>query len=383
MDVAKRNGWEGKIFQPEIIFRIGQKKFVMNNQEVLTVKKKIALFLTLALAASSAACGKKEPPTGEGSPAQQEMQTDIRLEQCGLAYSIPENWTAMEDANLIPASFVDVEGDIYAKIQYNFVPNENMAALDDLNSDVPVEELMTPIAAFLVVREDKLEAEAVQGELALYHSQEELPEQKGFRFYFLTDYVSGIGHFSDDAQKTYRALAEELPALKESAETFPPDVSAAEAAAAENDQYLNFISTNLEGEAVTSAVFYDYDLTVVNFWASYCYPDINELGTLEAFYQDLRKKYPNVNFMQVVIDTPNEEAERVAAAAYAEAGVTFGSVLPDQNMAGWIINNLNGLPTTVFVDRTGKAFSLKIEGMQDAEYYMETTETMLESVRTE
>ena len=44
-----------------------------------------------------------------------------------------------------------------------------------------------------------------------------------------------------------------------------------------------------------------------------------------------------------------------------------------------IINNLNGLPTTIFVDKTGKTFSLKIEGMQDAAYYMETTETMLES----
>lgn len=347
------------------------------------MKKKIALFLTLLLAVPSAGCGGAETPTAENTPEQQEVQTDIRLEQCGLAYAIPDEWAAMEDANLIPASFVDLEGDIYAEVKYNFVPSENMAALDDLDSDVPVEELMTPIAAFLVVREEKLETDAVQNELALYLSREELPEQEGFRFYFLTDYASGIGHFSEGAQETYRRLAESLGALKESAETFPPDVAAAEAAAEENGQYLNFISTTLEGEAVTSAVFYDYDLTVVNFWASYCYPDINELETLENFYQDLRKEHPNVNFIQVVIDTPNEEAERVATAAYAEAGVTFGSVLPDQNLAGWIINNLNGLPTTVFVDRTGKAFPLKIEGMQDAAYYMETTETMLESVTAE
>ena len=72
-------------------------------------------------------------------------------------------------------------------------------------------------------------------------------------------------------------------------------------------------------------------------------------------------------------------AESVAAKAYEEAGVTFGSILPDQNLANWIIHNLNGLPTTIFVDKTGKTFSLKIEGMQDAAYYMETTETMLES----
>ena len=341
------------------------------------MKKKIALFLTLLLAACPAGCGKEETPApaAEG----QEVQTEIRLAECGLAYTIPEEWVTMEDANLIPASYVDLEGGIYAKIQYNFVPSENMAALDDPDSDIPVEELMTPVFTLLAAREDNLESEAVQDELALWRLQKELPAQEGFRYYYLTDYASGISHFSKDAQKIYNSLAEKLPALEESIETFPPDEAAAQAAAEENGQYLNFISTSLEGENVTSAIFYDYDLTVVNFWASYCYPNINELDTLETFYQELRKKHPNVNFVQVIIDTPNEEAESVAAKAYEEAGVTFGSILPDQNLANWIINNLNGLPTTIFVDKTGKTFSLKIEGMQDAAYYMETTETMLES----
>ncbi len=318
------------------------------------MKKKIALFLTLLLAVCSAGCGKEETPAPavEG----QEVQTEIRLAECGLAYTIPEEWVTMENANLIPASYVDLEGEIYAKIQYNFVPSENMAALDDPDSDIPVEELMTPLFTLLAAREDNLESEAVQDELALWRSQKELPAQEGFRYYYLTDFASGISHFSKDAQKIYNSLTEKLPALEESIETFPP-----------------------EGENVTSAIFYDYDLTVVNFWASYCYPDINELDTLETFYQELRKKHPNVNFVQVIIDTPNEEAENVAAKAYEEAGVTFGSILPDQNLANWIINNLNGLPTTIFVDKTGKTFSLKIEGMQDAAYYMETTETMLKS----
>lgn len=343
------------------------------------MKKKIALFLTLLLAALLPGCGKTEMPAAP-SVEGQEVQTEIRLEECGLAYTIPEEWVTTEGVNLIPASYVNPEGDIYARILYHFVPGENMAALNDPESDIPVEELMTPVFTLLAAREENLETDAVQDELALWRSRKELPAQEGFRFYFLTDYASGISHFSEDAQKTYNSLMESLPALEESIETFPPDEAAAQAAAEENGQYLNFISTSLEGESVTSTIFYEYDLTVVNFWASYCYPDINELDTLEAFYQELRKKHPNVNFVQVVIDTPDEEAESVAAKAYAEAGVTFGSILPDQNLANWIINNLNGLPTTIFADRTGKTFGMKIEGMQDAAYYMEMTESMLESI---
>ncbi|MGN1231478.1 MAG: TlpA family protein disulfide reductase, partial [Anaerotignum sp.] len=159
-----------------------------------------------------------------------------------------------------------------------------------------------------------------------------------------------------------------------------PDEQAVVDAAEENGKYLNFISNTLEGDPITTAVFYDYDMTVVNFWASYCEEEgINELDTLQAFYKDLQKKYPNVNFIQVVIDTPGEKAEKVVADAYKKAGVTFTGIMPDQNLAGWIMNNLNGLPTTIFVDSKGKPAELKIEGIQDASYYMETTETMLQS----
>lgn len=93
--------------------------------------------------------------------------------------------------------------------------------------------------------------------------------------------------------------------------------------AEENSKYLNFISNTLDGDPVTSAVFYDYDMTVVNFWASYCEEDnINELDTLQSFYKDLQKKHPNVNFVQVVIDTPGQKAEKIATDAYKKAGVT-------------------------------------------------------------
>ncbi|MBQ3615120.1 MAG: hypothetical protein II993_03855, partial [Anaerotignum sp.] len=83
---------------------------------------------------------------------------------------------------------------------------------------------------------------------------------------------------------------------------------------------------------------------------------------------------------QVVIDTPTEAAEKKALDAYEEADVTFIGIMPDQHLAKWIMDNLNGLPTTIFVDQGGMPRDFKIEGMQDASYYMETTETMLSAL---
>lgn len=340
--------------------------------------KKISLFLALLLSLSFlGGCGKKEPAPTEETTG--ELQTEYRFEQCGLAYHLPKEWLSRDNVNLIPVTFVKPEGDIYAKIEYDYAPDENMEDLNNPDSEIPVDELMIPVFTLLVVKEDKLASQGVTEELALYQTSEELPAQEGFHFYYLTDYIDSTPRFSELSAKTFETLKSELPTVRSSIETFVPDESKVQAQIEQDKDYFNFMSTTLEGDPIASTVFYDYDLTVVNFWASYCYPDINELGTLQAFSQKLKETYPNVNFVQVVIDTPGEEAEQVVEKAYEEAGVTFTSIVPDKPMAAWIIDHLNGLPTTIFVDKTGKPLSTKLEGIKTLEEYMETTAELLKT----
>lgn len=341
------------------------------------MKKKLALLLAMMML-FAAGCGKEEE-TPEVS--QEEIQTEFEFAECGLSYTIPDAWVDMENCNLIPTPSVTPTSEIYAKIQYNYAPDENLAALNDTESEIPVEELMTPLVEFLVVKEENLESEAVKAELLQFSSVEELSQQENFHFYFLTEYASGIDHFSAETKETFRELEKYLPDLKASVVTFLPDEAAVLAAAEENSKYLGFMSNTLEGDSINSSIFYGYDMTVVNFWASYCEEDnINELDALQAFYEDLQAKHPNVNFVQIVIDTPGEKAEQIVLDAYKKAGVTFTGIMPDQSLANWIMNNLNGLPTTIFVDNTGMPRDFKIEGMQDASYYMETTETILKTI---
>ena len=337
-------------------------------------KKMISLLLAMLFALSLGGCGGEDTqPAAEERTGQRELD----LKECGLSFTIPEAWINMENSSLIPTSYVKPEGEIYAKILYQYAPDASMADLSDPNSDVPLEELMTPLVEFLVVKDEHLDSEAVDAELAQFESVEILPEQSGYNFYFLTGYKGSIDHFDADAQAVYRKLGESLPELRESVETFRPDEAAVLAKAEEESGYLNFMSNTLEGDAITSAVFYDYDMTVVNFWASYCYPNINELDALQSFYEMLQEEHPNVNFIQVVIDTPGAEAEDIVEKAYQEAGVRFTGMMPDQNLAAWITENLNGLPTTIFVDKEGKTLDATIEGVQDAAYYMEQTEALL------
>lgn len=338
------------------------------------MKRKLALLLCVVCSFSAlTACGDTEPSTAQ----QQNIQNEIRLDACGLAYTIPEYWTNTENINLFPTSYAQPQESIYALVRYDYAPDENMEELDNPNSEIPVEELMAPLLEILVVRDGQETADSVEAEFAKYQSKQELPSQEGFRYYYLTNPVHGPEYLSEHALETYTELTEDLPLFYKSIETFAPDEESVKQQAIEKSSIFSFSSSDLNGDAIDSSIFADYDLTVVNFFASYSYPDINELSELQAFYEKLQAEHPNVNFMQVVIDTPEQSAEQKMKDAYKENGVTFRGVMPDVPMAAWIMENLNGLPTTIFVDKKGHVLDTKIEQKQTAEYYMEQTEAVL------
>lgn len=340
------------------------------------MKKALALLLSAVLSISMlSACGESTENT-----TNETAETEIRLDACGLAYTIPQSWTAEENVNLIPTSYAQPEDSVYAVVRYDYAPDENMDALNDMSSTVPVEELMAPLVEFLVVRDGQETADSAVAEFNKFNTKKELPKQEGFRFYYLTDPVNGIDFLSKEAQEVYNSLTEYLPALYDSVETFQPDEASVAEQASKQGELFGFISTDLEGNAIDSSIFGNYDLTAVNFFASYSYPDINELKELESYYQTLQAEYPNVNFMQVIIDTPGNDAESKMLAAYEENGVTFTGVMPDKAMASWIVKNLKGLPTTIFIDKNGRVQETRIEGKQTADKYLETTKEVLDNI---
>lgn len=341
------------------------------------MKRVLSLFLTLLLTLSIAtACGKQNDTS-----ATQTQPTEVRLDTCGLAYTVPSSWTTMDGFSVIPTSYAKPEGSLYAVVRYDFVPDDNLEAIAAAGDDESASAALMPtLAELVVIREGKETADLVQAEFAKFASKQELPAQTGFQYFYLTDPVVGTDQLSSASNQIYEKLLEDLPAFYESIETFVPDETALAEKAQEQNAMLSFQSTDLNNKEISSAVFADYDLTVVNFYASYSYPDINELAELEKFYQTLKTEHPNINFMQVIIDTPADAAEEKIKAAYQENGVTFTGIKPDLTLAKWIMNNLQGLPTTLFVDKDGKILDTKIEGKQTADMYMTTTMQMLDKM---
>ena len=141
-----------------------------------------------------------------------------------------------------------------------------------------------------------------------------------------------------------------------------PAVSAATEAPAQptGDYAFSFSAQTLGGETVTETFFGQYDLTMVNVWASWCGPCCKELPELGELYGKLPQ---NVGFLSVTIDEPGDL--KAAQDILAQNGCTF-PCLDGQASEGLTKNVLNGvmaIPTTLFFDSQGNQVGEMIVGV--------------------
>lgn len=122
-----------------------------------------------------------------------------------------------------------------------------------------------------------------------------------------------------------------------------------------------FETTDIEGTAYTEKIFEEHDLTLVNVFATWCTPCVQELPELELLYQEVTEQ--GVNVVGIVMDAVDaygnldEEAVEKARVLKERTGITYPVLVPD---SGWLNGNLLAItayPTTFFVDKDGNIVS--------------------------
>lgn len=118
----------------------------------------------------------------------------------------------------------------------------------------------------------------------------------------------------------------------------------------------SFTATDLEDNEVSQEILADYDLTLVNVWATFCEPCLREmpsLGELAAEYQP-----QGVNIIGIVSDTLTSEGELdedqvdLARDLVEETKAEYTHLLPSQDLFG-LLGQIYAVPTTFFVDSEG------------------------------
>ena len=142
---------------------------------------------------------------------------------------------------------------------------------------------------------------------------------------------------------------------KDAGQTAVPAASEEETAGQKSGEYdfpdvRFFDATLLDGSAVTASELFDgKDVTVVNCWATWCPPCLDEMDELAAFAKTLPD---NVQLVTYCVDGVQHADE--CAQILEEAGFEGTTMISATGDFTTLIEQMQYVPTTIFVDSVGR-----------------------------
>ena len=120
---------------------------------------------------------------------------------------------------------------------------------------------------------------------------------------------------------------------------------------------IEFSAKDINNKNITSEIFEDAELTMINIWGTFCGPCIKEMPDLAQ----LNKNNENKGFqiIGIVIDAvnrkglPDSKQMDAAKKIVKQTGADYIHIVPDTKLLNGILQNVFAVPTTIFVDKNG------------------------------
>ena len=144
----------------------------------------------------------------------------------------------------------------------------------------------------------------------------------------------------------------------------------------------SFSSYLLNGVPADENIFADYKLTMINIWATYCSPCLNEmpeLGELAAEYESKGVQIVGVITDIGMSDTGIYTAEDVSLARelVTLTKADYPHLLPSYTLYTALLSGVSAVPTTVFVDSEGSIVGEVYVGARSGEEWAKIIEGLL------
>ena len=145
----------------------------------------------------------------------------------------------------------------------------------------------------------------------------------------------------------------------------------------ERTAFTSFDAEDIFGAKVSSKVFEENKLTVVNLFTTWCAPCVSELPELAK----LDKELEDIGFIGIVLDINEGDGVSESALRYAkelcnDSGAEYPYLIPDESLVAFS-RSIYNVPTTYFVDRDGKIVGDPIAGSNTASEWKEIIEQKL------
>lgn len=123
-----------------------------------------------------------------------------------------------------------------------------------------------------------------------------------------------------------------------------------------------FSTTDMEGHEVTQEIFADYDLTLVNVWATWCGYCIEEMP---AFSQLTTMLPDNINFITICTDASSDM--ELAKDILRTSGANFQTLVANGELEQQLLEQVYAYPTTFFLKSDGTPAADPIVGVPSQE----------------
>lgn len=365
-----------------------------------------ALMLSLGLCLGLTACGGKKEEKAAGSPAAESVAAmdGMNIEQAGMSdesfkpadyawqrsdkyefpymgvsFSLPEKLLSKMDQKEIAMfddSFADEKGGFrYFLVSWNKLTKEQREAEVKKIGDGYTNWMksLSRVGTIGMYASDMTEEEIK--ELTRCSTQKKIGESSDgkYVYYMGTD---------PSASEEERGLIEEIGVTigeREEMSENGTSVPAGQSMTASGTASIAPLSTKtIDGADFSEKDFSDYDLTMVNVFATWCTACVQEIPDLEKLRQEMKDK--GVNVVGVVTDTrdesgeENQEAIEKAKLIQAKTKAGYPFLIPDSSYLNGRVKNLQAMPETFFVDKNGNIVGDSYSGSRSLKDWKEIVE---------
>lgn len=365
-----------------------------------------ALMLSLGLCLGLTACGGKKEEKAVGSPAAESVAAmdGMNIEQAGMSdesfkpadyawqrsdkyefpymgvsFSLPEKLLSKMDQKEIAMfddSLADEKGGFrYFLVSWNKLTKEQREAEVKKIGDGYTNWMksLSRVGTIGMYASDMTEEEIK--ELTRCSTQKKIGESSDgkYVYYMGTD---------PSASEEERGLIEEIGVTigeREEMSENGASVPAGQSMTASGTASIAPLSTKtIDGADFSEKDFSDYDLTMVNVFATWCTACVQEIPDLEKLRQEMKDK--GVNVVGVVTDTrdesgeENQEAIEKAKLIQAKTKAGYPFLIPDSSYLNGRVKNLQAMPETFFVDKNGNIVGDSYSGSRSLKDWKEIVE---------
>ena len=121
----------------------------------------------------------------------------------------------------------------------------------------------------------------------------------------------------------------------------------------------------MEGNAVSSEIFSEAKLTMVNVWATYCNPCLREmpgLGELAGEYAS--DEFQIVGVISDVLEGSDQRTLDYAADLVEQTSADYTHLLLNESLYYALLTDVSAVPTTFFIDEDGVILDTVVGSME-------------------